>query len=189
MLPFVSSLLLVALAEMGDKTQLVALAFAGKYRARTVLAGVFLATLVVHLFSVGIGAALAVLVPLSVLHLVAGLSFIAFGLWTIRGDSLDDKPAAGETFGPLLTVAISFFFAELGDKTQLATISLTSEYNAPLGVWLGSTIGMVLADGLAIGIALVLGKSLPERWLKWGAAAVFIVSGLVTMGEALSVHL
>ena len=183
MLAFLQSLLLIALAEMGDKTQLVALAFATRFSARVVLAGVFVATLVVHLFSVAVGEALGVMLPTFWLTLAAGAAFIGFGLWTLRGDTLDDvRPSAARRFGPFLTVAIAFFLAELGDKTMLATVTLASQLRDAVPVWIGSTLGMVVADGIAVVIGLVIGKRLPTRAIKYGSAGVFIVSGLATLG-------
>ena len=183
MLAFWQSLLFIALAEMGDKTQLVALAFATRFSARVVLAAVFAATLVVHLFSVAIGEALGLMLPAFWLAVAAGAAFIGFGLWTLRGDTLDDdRPSAARRFGPFLTVAIAFFLAELGDKTMLATVTLASQLRDAVPVWIGSTLGMVVADGIAVGIGLVIGKRLPARAIKYGSAAVFIVSGLATLG-------
>jgi putative Ca2+/H+ antiporter (TMEM165/GDT1 family) len=185
MTAFWISLLIVLIAEMGDKTQLVALAFATRYKASTVLLGVFLATLVVHLLSVALGEVMGLALPVFRIKLLAGLAFIGFGLWTLRGDDLgDEEKLTGSRFGPLLTVATTFFPAELGDKTMLATVTIASEQRAFVPVWLGSTLGMILADGLAIIVGKVMGKSLPERLIKYGAAAVFILSGLYTLWEA-----
>jgi len=183
MLAFWQSLLFIALAEMGDKTQLVALAFATRFRARVVLAGIFVATLVVHLFSVVIGEALGLVISPFWLTLTAGLAFIGFGVWTLRGDTLDEEGVTKKRlFGPFLTVAIAFFLAELGDKTMLATVTLASQLQDAVPVWLGSTLGMVIADGLAVLVGLVAGRRLPVRAIKYGSAAVFILSGLATLG-------
>jgi len=173
---------LVLIAEMGDKTQLVALAFATRYRPAVVMAGVFVATLVIHLFSVVIGEIAGVALPLFWINLLAGLAFIGFGLWTLRGDELgdEDKLAQGK-FGPFMTVAITFFLAELGDKTMLATVTIASQQESFVGVWIGSTLGMVVADGIAIVVGKILGKRLPEKLIKYGAAGIFIVSGVYTL--------
>ena len=185
MSPFWISLIYVFIAEMGDKTQLVALAFATKYKTLTVLAGVFLATFAVHLISVLLGEAVSHALPIFWIKLLAGASFIFFGLWTLRGDKLDDDEVkATSKFGPLLTVAVAFFLAELGDKTMLATITIASEQKDFYGVWIGSTIGMVLADGLAIIVGKVMGKNLPEILIKYVGAAVFLISGFWTLWEA-----
>src|SRR5882672_4456940 len=126
--PFLIAVFLVFIAEMGDKTQLVALAFATRYAAKTVLAGVFGATLFIHFFSVVIGEAAALTLSVFWIKLLAGLSFIVFGLWTLRGDTLEDDEKLTESrFGPLVTVGISFFLAELGDKTMLATVTIASQ--------------------------------------------------------------
>jgi putative Ca2+/H+ antiporter (TMEM165/GDT1 family) len=182
---FINSFFLIAIAEMGDKTQLVALSFATKYKPLKVITGIFIGTLVIHLFSVLAGGWLAGLIPMFYLKILIGLSFIGFGIWTLKGDSLDDnKENKLSKFGPVITVAIAFFLAELGDKTQLATISLAAEYKSPIAVWLGSTFGMVAADGLAIIIGIVAGKKLPERMIKITAAAIFIIFGIITIFSA-----
>ena len=186
---FVGSLFFITLAEMGDKTQLVALAFATRYRVKAVIGGIFAATLLIHLFSVYIGQFLGELIPYTYVRILAGVSFIGFGIWTLRGDELDGEDKKKTKFGPFLTVAIAFFLAELGDKTQLATISLAAQYSSSgvsqfrtfMEVWLGSTFGMVIADGLAIIIGRVLGKRLPGKTIKWVSAAIFIGFGVITL--------
>ena len=182
---FWASLFFITVAEMGDKTQLVALSFATKYKAWKVIAGVFLATLVVHLLSVVIGQQTSAFIPMYYLKIIVGASFIAFGLWTLKGDKLEEEDKKVSRFGPLLTVAVAFFLAELGDKTQLATISMAAQYKSFIGVWLGSTLGMVIADGLAIIVGIVVGKKLPERIIKYVSAAIFIGFGVYTLLEAL----
>ena len=187
--PFVLSLFFVFAAEMGDKTQLVALAFATRYAAQTVLLGVFGATLLVHLFSVGLGELVGLTIPVFWVQVLAGVAFIAFGLWTLRGDELgDDDRFRERRFGPLMTVGITFFLAELGDKTMLMTITLASQHHSFVSVWIGSSLGMVVADGLAIIIGRVIGAQLPERLIRFGAAAIFLVTGAVTLIEAVSNH-
>ncbi len=177
MAAFLSSLFLVTIAEMGDKTQLVALAFATRFSAWVTIAGVFAATLLVHLFSVAIGGVLGLALPTHLIQLGAGIAFIAFALWTLRGDSLDDDKVEHGRFGPFLTVAIAFFIAELGDKTMLTTITLASQYQDFVPVWLGSTLGMTIADGLAVVVGVVAGKRLPHRAIKLGAAGIFVFFG------------
>ena len=170
---------------MGDKTQLVALAFATRYAALTVLLGVFGATLLVHLFSVALGEVVGLAIPVFWVQVLAGVSFIVFGLWTLRGDELrDDDRLAERRWGPLMTVGTTFFLAELGDKTMLMTVTLASQHHSFAGVWLGSSLGMVVADALAIIVGRVLGAQLPERLIKYGAAAVFFITGALTLLEA-----
>ena len=182
---FLYSTFFVAAAEMGDKSQLVALAFATRYSWKVTLAGVTAATLLVHLFSVVLGEAAGALLPTFWIRIAAGVAFIGFGLWTLRGDTYDDGDADRRSgFGPLLTVATAFFLSELGDKTMLATITLAAQLRAAMGVWVGSTLGMVAADALAIFAGIVLGKRLPERAIKLTAAAVFLLSGAFTLAQA-----
>ncbi|HEX2909900.1 MAG TPA: TMEM165/GDT1 family protein [Chloroflexia bacterium] len=185
MTAFLIALFFVFIAELGDKTQLVALAFATRYRPMLVLGGVFVATLLVHLFSVLVGEVLGLALPVFWIKLLAGLAFIGFGIWTLRGDKLNDENKLSENkFGPFVTVAVTFFLAELGDKTMLATITIASQQQSFFPVWLGSTIGMVIADGLAIIVGAVMGKRLPERTIQLIAALIFIGSGIFTLVEA-----
>jgi len=186
MTAFWISLIYVLVAEMGDKTQLVALAFATRFKAWIVLSGVFIATLAVHLFSVFLGEAAGLALPIFWVKLLAGLAFVGFGLWTLKGDELhDDGSLEVSRFGPLLTVTTAFFLAELGDKTMLMTVTIASEQQSFIAVWLGSSIGMVAADAIAIAAGKVIGQKLPERWIRYVAATVFIFSGLYSISEAL----
>ena len=182
---FLTSLFFVTIAEMGDKTQLVALAFATRFSPWITLAGVLVATLVVHLFSVAIGEMLGLALPTFWIQLAAGLAFIGFGLWTIRGDTLDDEEHKPSRFGPFLTVAIAFFIAELGDKTMLTTVTLASQHQSFVPVWIGSSLGMVVADGIAVIAGVVAGRRLPARAIKLVAAAIFIAFGVWAIASAL----
>jgi putative Ca2+/H+ antiporter (TMEM165/GDT1 family) len=175
------SFLVIAAAELGDKSQLLALAFATRFRPAVVLAAITAATLGVHLLSVVIGQVLGLALPMDLIQVLAGVSFIGYGLWTVRGDRLDGEGAEAGRYGPFVTVAFAFLCAELGDKTQLATVSLASQYQAPLEVWIGSTAGMVVADAAAIGVGAVLGRRLPQGLIKWGAAALFFAFGVATI--------
>jgi putative Ca2+/H+ antiporter (TMEM165/GDT1 family) len=186
---FLASLLFVTLAEMGDKTQLLAMAFAARFPAGTVVSAVFVATLLNHALAVAAGRLLTNAIPLEVISLAAALSFILFGLWTIRGDTLEGEDERPSAFGPFFTVAIAFFVAELGDKTQLATISLAVRYADAIAVLLGTTAGMVVADSIGIGIGIVLGKRLPDALIRLVSAGVFIFFGVVGASAALSTWL
>lgn len=183
---FLQSTALIAVAEMGDKSQLAALAFAARLSARVTLAGIAAATLVVHFFSVVLGETVALALPFAWIQLLSGLAFVLFGAWTLRGDAYADPGhARWRGFGPFLTVAVTFFLAELGDKTMLATVTLGSQLHAFVGVWLGSTVGMVAADAAAIGVGQALGARLPDRAVKLSAAAIFFCFGLWTAVAAL----
>ncbi|MCW2277632.1 TMEM165/GDT1 family protein [Heliophilum fasciatum] len=177
------SFALIFLAEMGDKTQLVALTLATRYRPAIVILGITVATTVVHLLSVFIGDVVGNWIPLFYIKVAAGLSFLGFAVWTLRGDELDDDEVKEHRWGPFMTTAIIFFLAELGDKTQLATITLATSYDI-WWTWIGSTLGMVVADGLAIAVGIVLGKRIPEKAIKYGAVTIFILFGILTIVEA-----
>lgn len=181
---FLTSLVFVVLAEMGDKTQLLAMAFATRYKWQTVMWGVFVATILNHLFAVVVGSYLTHFIPMNYIQIAAAISFIIFGLWTIRGDELNGEDRASKR-SPFWTVAIAFFIAEMGDKTQLATVALAAQFNAIVPVWLGTTTGMMVADGIGIIIGIVLGKRIPERAVKWFAAIIFILFGLFGLYEYL----
>ena len=183
---FVLSFGVIFLAELGDKSQLMALAFATRYPALQVLIAISIATLIVHLASVALGATVALALPTNLIAIVAGAAFLVFAAWTLRGDELgerDEARARAETSrSVILTVGTAFFLAELGDKTMLATVTLATNHGA-LGTWLGSTAGMVAADAMAIGVGKVLGARLPERAIRIGAAVAFVVFGLILILE------
>lgn len=177
----------IFVAELGDKSQLMAMTFATRFRARDVLLGITAATAIVHLASVGIGYWIGrgfadYQGPIAI---AAGIAFLGFAAWTLRGDELteDEAEKAKKASGSaLLAVGVAFFLAELGDKTMLATITLATQHEW-FGTWVGSTIGMVAADALAIVVGIALGKHLPEKVIKYGAAAAFAVFGLLLIAE------
>ncbi|MCV7061841.1 TMEM165/GDT1 family protein [Mycolicibacterium vaccae] len=181
------SFAVIFVAELGDKTQLVAMMFALRYRWWVVLSAITVATTAVHVLSVAIGHYLGAALPTHLLGLIAGAMFVVFGLWTLRGDSLTDDEtsrAAKATAPAFFVVTSAFILAELGDKTMLATITLAADRDW-LGVWIGSTLGMVAADGLAILVGAVAGKHLPERFIQITAAALFLVFGFYMLLEYL----
>lgn len=174
----------VVLAEMGDKTQLLAMALATRYKPSVVMWGIFAATVCNHLLAVLAGNYLTHIIPLQTVQMAAAVSFILFGLWTIRGDELKGEDQRFD-FSPFWTVAIAFFVAEMGDKTQLATVSLAAKYQSIAPVLAGTTAGMLVADAIGIVIGIILGKKIPERAVKWIAALVFIFYGLYGLVESL----
>lgn len=184
MIAFVAALIFVVLAEMGDKTQLLGMAFASRFRWQTVLWGVFVATAANHLLAAAAGSYLTMIVPLGIIKVAAAISFILFGLWTIRGDQLSGEDQRYQ-FSPFWTVTVAFFMAEMGDKTQLATISLAVEYNSVINVWMGTTLGMMISNAFGIIVGMVMGKKIPERMIKWGSALIFIGFGAVGLYENL----
>jgi putative Ca2+/H+ antiporter (TMEM165/GDT1 family) len=177
----------IFLAELGDKSQLLALAFATRYRAAQVLFGITLATTLVHALSVVLGAAVGVALPTRTVAVLAGLAFVAFAAWTLRGDTLranESARAARTNRSALVAVSIAFVLAELGDKTMLATVTLASREEL-FGTWAGSTLGMVAADTMAIGIGQQLGARLPDRAVRVGAAVAFVLFGALLVAEGL----
>jgi Ca2+/H+ antiporter, TMEM165/GDT1 family len=187
---FLLSLGVIFVAELGDKSQLMALAFAARYRALPVLVGLTVATAAMHLVSVLIGAVLGAAVPTRPILIVAGLAFFAFAAWTLRGDELTDAEEReieerGRRFSsPVVAASLLFALAELGDKTMLATITLATT-NGLVGTWAGSTVGMVAADALAIVVGNRLGARLPERAVHIGAATLFVAFGVLLLIEGL----
>ncbi|MEU7803607.1 TMEM165/GDT1 family protein [Micromonospora arborensis] len=178
----------IFVAELGDKSQLMALTFATRFKPIPVLIGITVATAVVHLASVAIGVGLGTVLPTDWISLVAGVAFLGFGAWTLRGDKLteEEKRKAERTSKTaIVAVSVAFFLAELGDKTMLATITLATKYGW-FGTWLGSTIGMVAADALAILVGRMLGRRLPEKAIRYGAAILFAISGLWLILEAVN---
>ena len=188
---FLLSTIVIFVAELGDKSQLMAMTFAARFRALPVLIGITASTAIVHLASVLVGAALGAAIPTGPISILAGLAFLAFALWTLRGDELteDERRKATRTSkAAILAVGVAFFLAELGDKTMLATVTLAANNGglaALTGVWAGSTIGMVAADALAIAVGQILGRRLPDRVIKYGAAATFAIFAILLITDGL----
>jgi putative Ca2+/H+ antiporter (TMEM165/GDT1 family) len=186
--PFITSLAFVTLNEMGDKTQLLAMAMAARFTFWKVMLGVLIATLLNHGLAVAVGAALANIPGWSGwVRFIAAVLFIVFGLWALKPDKMDDSGQSGgkRRLGDAATVAAAFFLAEMGDKTQLATITLAARYSyAPLIVLAGTTSGMLVADSIGIVAGVLLHRRLPDRALKLFAAGAFVVFGLAGLWDA-----
>jgi putative Ca2+/H+ antiporter (TMEM165/GDT1 family) len=177
----------IFVAELGDKSQLMALTFATRFKALPILIGITIATAAVHAVSVLIGVVIGAALPTKAISIVAGIAFLGFAAWTFRGDELDDDEAAKaqrSNRSAIVAASVAFFLAELGDKTMLATITLATKEGA-FGTWLGSTLGMVAADALAILVGQQLGARLPERAIRIGASILFLVFGVVLLAEGL----
>ena len=173
-------------AELGDKSQLMTLAFAARYRAGAVLVGLTLAAAMLMAVSVTVGDVVGDALPEQAIRIVAGALFLGFAAWTLRGDD-DDAEAAQEGEGggrsAVWATFVAFALAEFGDKTMLATITLAAERPA-LAVWGGATAGMVLANVLALLVGDRLGRWLPERAIRLAAAAAFAVVGVYLLVDA-----
>lgn len=180
-----ASFVLIVVAEMGDKTQFLAMSFATKNNAYKVLFAILLATLANFSITVAIGQLITTVVPIDIISLAASISFIGFGLWTLRGEKSKEENKKASRFGIVGTVFVAFFIAEFGDKTQLTTISLAAQYQNAPSVLIGATLGMLVADGIGIAVGVVLGKHIPERIIKWVSAIIFVVFGLVGIYEVL----
>ena len=184
---FLLSFGVIFVAELGDKSQLMALAFAARYKAWPVLIGISIATAVTHAISVAIGAALGANIPTRTIGVIAGVAFLVFAAWTLRGDKLDDDEASKadkSSRNAVIAASVAFFLAEMGDKTMLATITLATKEGL-FGTWLGSTLGMVAADALAIIVGQQLGARLPEKAIRIGAAISFVVFGIILIAESI----
>lgn len=174
------SLAVVFVAELGDKSQLIAMTYSLRHRWWVVLSGVGIAATLVHGLSVAIGYFLGMTLPQRPIAFAAAIAFLLFAVWTWRegrNDDPDDQPRLAEPRFVVFAIVSSFVLAELGDKTMLATVALASDRNW-LGVWIGATIGMIAADGVAIAVGRLLHKRLPERFLHGLAAVLFLLFGL-----------
>jgi putative Ca2+/H+ antiporter (TMEM165/GDT1 family) len=174
----VNSFLLVFVSEMGDKTQLLALLLAAKFRKPwPIMAGILVATLLNHALASYMGSFVSAYLSHQQLKWVLAGSFIGFGLWILipdKSENLKDK----YTWGPFLTTTVTFFFAEMGDKTQLATLALGAKFADPLLVTLGTTLGMLGADGLAVFLGHKFTEKIPMLWIHRLASSLFILFGL-----------
>lgn len=180
---FIKAALLVVVAEMGDKTQLLAMAFASKYKVKEVMIGVLIATIFNHALAVAAGSYISAFIPMDYVKIVAAISFLIFGFWTLRGDTLDDEDKKISKFGPIITVTIAFFLAEMGDKTQLMTIAIAADSVNPLFILMGTTVGMLVADGIGILGGAWMNKHIPEKYVKLIAGIVFLFFGTLTLYE------
>ncbi|WP_232297902.1 TMEM165/GDT1 family protein [Nitrosospira sp. NpAV] len=182
---FFTSTLLVALAEIGDKTQLLSFVLAAKLRRPyPIMAGIFVATLLNHALAASVGAWLASLISPRSLNWIVGLSFIGFGLWALKPDTLDENPRIFSA-GVFITTVVAFFMAEMGDKTQFATVALAARYDALTAVVLGTTLGMMLANAPAVWIGEALADRINMKWVRWFAAASFLLMGIWSLaGDA-----
>lgn len=179
---------LVFVAELGDKTQLVALGFGARHRLVPVMLGVVIAYAGTNLLSVVIGGVLGANLPTDAIGVAGGLLFLGFAAWSLRpeGDDDDgDDVAASTTHGSVvMSVAAAMFVAELGDKTMLATATLAAKGN-PVLVWIGATVGIIASGMLGVVVGRMAGARLPERATRIGSAVLFAVFGVVLLVTSL----
>jgi putative Ca2+/H+ antiporter (TMEM165/GDT1 family) len=171
----------VALAEMGDKTQLLSFVLAAKLKRRVpIILGILVATLANHFLAGWVGVWLATLVSPATLRWIVAVSFVVFGLWTLKPDELGvERTLPGA--GVFVTTLVSFFLIEIGDKTQLATVALAARFDALVPVVTGTTLGMMIADVPAVWVGEALSRRINMKWMRWVAAALFIVLGALTL--------
>jgi Ca2+/H+ antiporter, TMEM165/GDT1 family len=178
---------LVFLAELGDKTQLVAMGLGARHKLAPVLIGVALAYAVTNLLSVVVGGVLGVALPTRALGIGGGVLFLGFALWNLRpeGDDEDEVEAlARPQRHVVLSVAAAMFVAELGDKTMLATATLAAQGN-PVLVWIGATVGIILSGFVGVLVGRATGSRLPERTIRIGSSVLFAVFGVVLIATSI----
>ncbi len=189
---FLISTGIVALAEMGDKTQLLSLVLAARFRKPwPIVWGILVATLANHALAGGLGAWVTGLMGPTMLRWVLGVSFLAMAVWMLVPDKLDDDDAdVTPKFGVFGTTVIAFFLAEMGDKTQIATVMLAAEYQSWLWVVAGTTLGMMLANAPVVWFGERITRLVPLTWVHRISAAVFVVLGLLVLfgSEAPETH-
>lgn len=172
-------------AELGDKTQLFVMGLAAKEKTRDVVLGMSIAILLLNLMAVYLGVMLSDFVSSEIICLVSGFGFLVFAYLSLFSDVEERKREKVRRFA-ILSIAMMFFMAELGDKTQLSVIALAAQ-KPQMRIWifLGSTAGMLLADGVGIILGLKLGKRLPEKLFKRAAFAIFAIFGIMSIGESM----
>ena len=179
---FLLALGLIFAAEIGDKSQLLVIAFAARFPLKVVIPAVFVATLLIHLASVSVGHAAGAVLPTFWTQLVSGLAFLGFGLWSLREDQeAADGVVPARSGLPFLLIAGSLVVSELGDKTMLASVAIASREQSFFAVWLGSTLGMFFADAIALVVGSMLGSRLPSKTLQYLSAAIFLITGAVVL--------
>jgi putative Ca2+/H+ antiporter (TMEM165/GDT1 family) len=179
---FLVSTGIVALAEIGDKTQLLAFILAAKFRKPVpIVLGILAATIVNHGFAGALGSFITSLVDPQTMRWILGVSFLAMAAWTLVPDKFDEDEARLARFGVFGTTVIAFFLAEMGDKTQIATVALAAQYNSLFAVVAGTTFGMMIANVPAVILGDRIANRLPVKLVHRVAAAIFAVLGVATL--------
>ncbi len=181
---FLKAFTLILCAEMGDKTQIIALTFATMYRMKDILCGVALGAGLNHAIAIALGVMLTKFISLDFLQLIAGVVFVIFAILSISCEEEEDEGNSKKKLGPIFTVALAFFVGELGDKTQISALTLSLDSNYPLLILLGTTSGMIVTSFLGILIGGKLGKKIPEFHLKVLAFIIFLVFGIEKLGSS-----
>ncbi len=172
---FLATFAVVFLAELGDKTQLLVMAFAAKFPWQQVLVGMTLGIFVVHALAVGVGSFIGSLLDPAVMEIIASVLFLAFGVWTLKSGDEEDEEVGPGRYGPILTVMMTFIVGEMGDKTQFAAMTMAATFSSWLAVLVGAVAAMVLADSLGLVAGAFLHRYLPPARMK-------LLSGLIFLG-------
>jgi putative Ca2+/H+ antiporter (TMEM165/GDT1 family) len=179
-----TSTAVVALAEIGDKTQLLAILLAARFnRPLQIIFGILVATLANHALAALLGSQAAAFLDGPIFRYAIGASFVAMAAWTLVPDTLDDEDAPRPRFGAFLTTLVAFFLVEMGDKTQVATIALGARYDSVLAVTTGTTLGMMIANVPAIFLGRELLKRVDLATVRKIAAALFLAIGLWVLAQ------
>lgn len=177
---------IVAISEMGDKTQLLSLLLAARFRKPVpIILGILAATLVNHSGAGALGAWLSNVLGLRVLSWILAASFLGIAVWALIPDKAGDEREGSGRLGIFGTTVVAFFLAEMGDKTQIATMALAARFHAFLSVVAGSTTGMLLADVPAVFLGERVSRAVPLKWMRLASAAIFLVLGLAALVAAL----
>ncbi|MBN2605522.1 MAG: TMEM165/GDT1 family protein [Bacilli bacterium] len=180
----------IFLAEMGDKTQILAMTFATKYDVKKVLLGIMIGAFLNHGIAVLLGSAFSTIIPATTMQIVAGFAFVLFALWSLKfSEESEDDNVKKVKYGPIITVALAFFIGELGDKTQLTAITLAASSSYPIFILMGTVLGMVVTGALGIYVGIKLGNKIPEFYIKCGAAIIFFVVGFTKLYQSLPSHI
>jgi len=175
------STIVVALAEMGDKTQLLSFVLAARLKRKgAICLGILVATLANHFLAGYVGVFLSTLIAPEVLKWGIAIAFLAFGAWALKPDTFEQKRELSKQ-GVFLTTAVAFFLVEMGDKTQLATVALAARYHTLIAVVLGTTLGMMIANVPAVWLGETLARRVNMRLLRWVAAALFFLLAILTI--------
>ncbi len=180
----IKAFLLIFIAEMGDKTQIIAMTFATQYKVKDVIKGVIIGVVLNHGIAIILGRFVSNVLPINTIQIFAGIIFVIFGIMALRKeetDSLSNK----KDFGPIMTVGLAFFVGELGDKTQLTAMTLSSESIYPIIILLGTTLGMVATSCVGIFVGCRIGQKIPDILVKIISSIIFIFFGSIKLLNAL----
>ena len=180
----IKAFMLVFAAEMGDKTQIIAMTFATQYMVKEVISGVALGVIFNHGLAIILGRYLSTLVPMDFIQIIAGFMFVIFGIMALKDEDMD-KLEEDKGMSPVLTVALAFFIGELGDKTQLTAMTLSTEGNYPLFILMGTTLAMMATSSMGIFVGSKIGDKIPEVFIKIASSFVFLFFGIFKLFNVL----